>query len=342
LSDGDFVISERTVPAEWEPHSHTIVSWPTRKIVWSPLIEEAYDEYLQVIQAVLPYEPVLLICREQDRKSVLDFVPREVQLVVHPIDDGWIRDNGPLAVRVDGSLLAVDFEFNSWGGRFAPWEGDSTVGVAVTQELGVAREHVSFVLEGGAISFNGDGTALVVEECVLNKNRNGEVSREHFEQLVRKHLGVQKVIWLPFGLLEDLPNTDGHVDNVAIFVDTNRVLVQMTDRDNPNFQRLSRNLEVLRSSRDARGSLLEVEIVSFLPYAEMPDGTEQPVPYLNLAITNGGLLVPSVGSKFDSTVCELLGGLFPGRSLALVSSRVLAHGGGGPHCITMQWPSISN
>jgi agmatine deiminase len=328
------------VPAEWEPHDCTIVSWPTREVVWSPLTGEAYEEYAQVIQAILPYEPVLVVCGEQDQDRVRDLVPSGVQLVVHPIDDGWIRDNGPLVVRTGDSLLAVDFEFNSWGGRFAPWEGDSTVGMTLAQQLGVAREHVPFVLEGGAISFNGDGTALVVEECVLKENRNGKVSRERFEQVVGEHLGVQKVIWLPFGLLEDLPNTDGHVDNVAVFVDVGRVLVQIVDRGNPNFERLRRNVDVLRSSRDARGYLLDVEVVSFLPYAEMPGGGEQPVPYLNFAITNGSVLVPSVGGGSDAAVCRLLGELFPGREPIPVPSRALAHGGGGPHCITMQWPRL--
>jgi agmatine deiminase len=241
MSDDSYLgEASRVVPAEWERHSRTIVSWPTREAIWNPIAPQACEEYVQIIEAILPYEPVVVVCRQQDEDRVASLIPKEAVLVAHPIDDGWIRDSGPLAIRVGESLVAVDFAFNSWGGRFAPWTGDATVGEMLARYCDVPREYVPFVLEGGAISFNGDGTALVIEECVLNKNRNGAVSRKRFESLIGAHLGVDKVIWLPFGLLEDLAGTDGHVDNVAIFVDVDRVLVQMVDQMNPNFGRLSR------------------------------------------------------------------------------------------------------
>lgn len=298
----------------------------------------ARKEYAQIIDAIVPHERVVVVCRAEDGDTVRRLVSNSVEIVAHQVDDGWIRDNGPLAVRVDNTLVAVDFGFNSWGGRFGPWEGDSTVGPTLAAHFGVQREVVPFVLEGGAISFNGNGTAVVVEECVLKANRNGDVSRGRFESLVRARLGVRKVIWLPFGLLEDLGNTDGHVDNVAIFVAENRLLVQTADRDNPNHERLARNLEVLRSSYSADGENLHIDTIASLPYAKMPDGHMQPAPYLNLAITNGRVLVPSVGDATDVEAAELIGNLFPGRYATLVSSYALTHGGGGPHCITMQWP----
>ena len=301
-------------------------------------MEQAYDEYIEIIRAVSTYECVIVLCREEDKDRVARNMPQGAMLVVHPIDDGWIRDNGPLAVRSAGSLVAVDFGFNSWGGRFAPWDGDSTAGETLAHHFNVPREPVPFVLEGGAISFNGGGTALVVEECVLHLNRNGDVSRGQFEALVSTYLGVDKVIWLPFGLLEDLQNTDGHVDNLAVFVAEDRVLAQVVDRGNPNYDRLLQNLEVLRSSRNSHGEPLNVEIVASLPYAEMPDDSMRPVPYLNFAITNGSVLVPSIGSASDDEISRLIGDIFPERTPTLVPSYTLTHGGGGPHCITMQWP----
>ncbi|MFD3425318.1 agmatine deiminase family protein [Nocardia fluminea] len=328
----------RVVPAEWNSHSHTIVSWPTRDVVWGTLLGQAYEEYVRVIEELLRYEQVVVVCRDEDRHTVERLVPHGVDVITHPIDDGWIRDNGPLAVASPDGLIAVDFSFNSWGGRFTPWSGDSSVGSTIAQHLAVFREEVPFVLEGGAITFDGNGTAVVVEECVLNPNRNGSVSRDTFERVVRRCLGVEKVIWLPYGLLEDLDNTDGHVDNVAVFVGEGRILAQVVDTENRNHERLARNIDVLRSSRDAAGVPLRVETISWLPYAKMPDGRMQPAPYLNFAITNRSVLIPSVGDAFDGDAARLIGGLFSRRDPTLVRSYALTYGGGGPHCITMQWP----
>jgi agmatine deiminase len=302
-------------------------------------MSRAFEEYGEITRLIANDERVVLVCRDEDQQLIRSCVPSNVDLVVHQVDDGWIRDNGPVGVEVSGSLLAVDFAFNSWGGRFSPWDGDASAGQAIAKYLGVDREVVPFVLEGGAISFNGNGTALVVEECVLHPNRNGDsISKKHFEAVISRHLGVRKVVWLPFGLLEDLPNTDGHVDNVAVFVSETMVLAQMVRRTNPNFSRLSRNLDAIRSSRGAQGEKLEVEVVASLPYSVMPSGTLQPVPYLNFAVTNQSVLVPSVETPTDDQMTRFMMDVFPGRTARVVSSYALAHGGGGPHCITMQWP----
>ena len=256
-------------------------------------------EYVTLVREI-ESEPVLVICKPSDTATVTRELSDilDVRYLQHPIDDGWIRDNGPIGALEGDKLVAVDFRFNSWGGRFAPWDGDESVGAAVASSLLCEHRVVDFVLEGGAISFNGRGVATVVEECVLNPSRNGVVSRADFESIVFRALGVHHVIWLPYGILEDLDNTDGHVDNVAVWIGEDHVLVQLSSPDNVNFPRLSANLETLAGVVLGDGRQLRT-VVPHLPYAEIPNGRRQPAPYINFVFTNHKVLVPSVGDVAD-------------------------------------------
>lgn len=337
------LLNARRVPGEWEPHSLTYVSWPTRREVWDPLHDEAEGEFLALICMVALDEPVVVICRGSDRDRIQRLLPVGCTTLVHPIDDGWIRDNGPIGVVDSGVMLAVDFGFNSWGERFAPWAGDASVGITIARHAGVVHDVVPFVLEGGAVSFNGNGVALVVEECVLNPSRNGRTSRKKFESILGTALGVDTVIWLPFGLLEDLKNTDGHVDNVAVWVSEDHVVAQEVPPSNPNFERLEANLAALGSARFSDGRTLNISTVPVLPYVELPDGSSQPSPYINFALTSSQVILPTVGRKdLDSVASRIFEALFPGRRVSFTASRALTHGGGGPHCVTMQWPLIDS
>jgi agmatine deiminase len=322
-------------PAEWESGWSYGVAWPSREIVWQPWMLDAEREVSALVQILAMYADVYVICRDEDQARVRGLLPSSVAIHTWPIDDGWLRDNGPISVRVNGHHRLVDFEFNSWGSRFVPYSGDNSVGELLSSVTGVERVRVPFVLEGGAVSFNGRGTALVVEECVLSLSRNGRTSKGRFEDVLHQHLGIRKVIWLPYGLIEDLKNTDGHVDNVAVFVDEARVLVQQVEPTNPNYTRLRDNYRVLVGARNADGEPIEVETVSVLPYARMPDGTEQPCPYINFVVVPGAILVPSVRSGLDEAARSVFGGIFPGRRIEFVESLALTYGGGGPHCVTL-------
>ncbi|MGW3412453.1 agmatine deiminase family protein [Streptomyces sp. NPDC000888] len=330
----------RIVPGEWEPHEATLVAWPTRETVWSPWMARAVEEYTELLYAIAEDEPVVVICQLRDEQLVRQRLPPNSRLLLHDIDDGWIRDNGPILARGASGGVAVDFAFNSWGSRFLPYEGDASVGGAVAEYFHLGLERLPFVLEGGAISMNGAGTAVVVEECVLHPNRNGRVSRQEFEAMVHRGLGIRHVIWVPYGLLEDLPNTDGHVDNVAVFIGPDKLLVQSAAADNPNRARLAANLEVLSASRLADGEPLEVDFVDHLPYTVMPDGNRQPAPYINFMLTNRSVILPTVGAETDTLVERQFSQLFPGRAVKFTPAVALTHGGGGPHCVTMQWPRL--
>jgi agmatine deiminase len=329
----------RRTPAEWERHSGTLVAWPTRDAVWAAVHALAEAEYAALISAIARYEPVTVVCRSSDVQVVRAQCGNSVGVIVHEIDDGWIRDSGPILVFEDGAPRFVDFDFNSWGNRYMPYDGDQKVGAAIAHEFGITREAIPFVLEGGAITWNGAGTALAVRECVMHPSRNGDATEKDVERLLAHTLGIERLIWLPFGLLEDLQNTDGHVDNVAVFVSPNVVLAQSCDAANPNHPRLAENAAVLRASRVASGDPIEVVTCDVLPYASMPDGSLQPAPYVNFCLTNGSVVLPTVGAPGDEVIAPLIAQCFPHRSVEFALSRAMTYGGGGPHCITMQLPA---
>jgi agmatine deiminase len=334
----------RVLPAEWEEHAATIVAWPTREAVWGTQLEAAEAEYAALVNAIAEDERVLLVCRSDDQTRVKQRCSTEnVEILTHQIDDGWIRDNGPLFVKTQSpapSVRAVVFGFNSWGERFAPTAGDLTVRCAIADALGIPVENATHaaVLEGGALSSNGGGTIMLAAECVLTTSRNPDMTREAFDAVLRERLGANEILWIPHGLVEDLPNTDGHVDNVAVFVAPGNVLVQGVNAENPNYARLARNVEALRGAHTATGPLGVTEC-EVLPYAELANGERQPVPYINFALTNTSVLLPTAGDiEADEYASAFFARIFPSRRVRFVPAVAMAYGGGGPHCVTMQVP----
>jgi agmatine deiminase len=193
------------------------------------------------------------------------------------------------------------------------------------------------VLEGGAITVDGEGTLITTDSAVLNDNRNPGRTRAEISSLLGAHLGAREVIWLESGLIEDR-DTDGHVDNICHFVAPGRVLAQTEpDPDKPNHARLQANAERLRASVDAAGRQLEVTELPYLPY--LPDRRPTVVPYLNFYLANGAVIVPVTGIADDERALELIGAALPGRDVVPVPGATLARGGGGVHCVTQQVPA---
>jgi agmatine deiminase len=255
-----------------------------------------------------------------------------VEIVELPLDDSWLRDCGPIYV-VDeegASRAAVHFGFNAWGERFGPWDRDAAVGRLIAEHLGDPVIDGGMVLEGGSIHSDGAGTLLTTEQCLLHPNRNPSMSREEIEGTLRDRLGVDTILWLGMGLLEDR-DTDGHVDLVAAFTKAGEVLLQTVGEDNPNHPHTQHNLSVLV---DAGVHVIEMP---HLPYA-MVAGERVAGSYLNLYLCNGGVIVPVAGADTDADALEIIAGCYPGREVVPVPGLVLAYGGGGPHCITQQVP----
>jgi agmatine deiminase len=324
------------MPAEWAPHERTLVCWPARADLYGgPAdFEAAKAEHAAVANAVADFEPVTLVAHPSQEAEARAAAAGAVEVVALPIDDAWARDSGPIFV-TDGSRRAgVDFRFNAWGDKFHPYDDDAAFAARVLEHLGEERVDASdLVLEGGSVAVDGEGTLITTEQCLLNPNRNPSLSREQIEARLRETLGVETIVWLGRGLVED-DDTDGHVDNICAFVEPGRVLLQAVEsEDDPNFANCRENAERLRAA-----GLDVVEITALPRLSPAPAPTV--VPYVNYYVANGALIVPVTGAETDDEALELLSGLYPGREPVPVHGTTLALGGGGVHCITQQVPAI--
>jgi agmatine deiminase len=321
------------MPAEWEAHDACLMGWPTvtRENLWSDRFEDAKRDYAIVATAIAAFERVVMVCNLDQRSEVRRYCGEGVEVLPLPIDDSWMRDNGPIFVR-DGSgrVALVHFCFNSWGERFLPYDRDAEVPRHVAAHLGIRRYEAPFVLEGGSFFVDGEGTLITTEQCLLNPNRNPTLSREQIEQGLRDYLGVETIIWLGLGHSTDR-DTDGHIDGIAPYVEPARVaLLAPEDPEDPDHERGRDNLERLRRARDAKGRGFEV-----VPFQTRPPGV---VPYLNFYLPNGGVIVPIADRPEDEQAIDQIGKLFPDRDIVPVPGETLCYGGGGPHCITQQVP----
>jgi agmatine deiminase len=318
------------MPAESAPHERTLMCWPARREMWLERFGDAESDYAEIANVIAAFEPVLMVADPAGAAEARRRCGSGVEVVEIPIDDSWVRDSGPIFVTGDGRRAGVDFEFNSWGRKFEPFEADAALARRLLEHMGEERIEGPFVLEGGATAVDGEGTLVTTEQCLLHPSRNPHLSREQIEDGLRRCLGVERVVWLGLGLLEDL-DTDGHVDNICAHVAGDRWLLQtVADEANPNHANTQENLRRLRAAG------LDVVEMPWLPYAD----AETVVPYTNFYVCNGGVVVPTSGADTDEQALALIGSLYPGRDVVGVPGVTLAHGGGGVHCITQQVPAL--
>lgn len=325
------------MPAEWAPHDRCWMSWPCRRELWGEGMLSAKAAYASVARAIAAFEPVTMLARPADVAEARLACGPTVGVSEMPLDDSWFRDNGPTFV-VDGrgGLAGVTWNFNAWGARFHPWADDARAAATLLGRLGLPAYAAPLILEGGAIHVDGQGTLLATEECLLNDNRNPELTRQDIEATLAMHLGVRRIVWLGQGLSGD--ETDGHVDNLACFVRPGVVLLAGSDDPaDENFERLRDNARRLSAARDAAGRSLEVVRIP-LPPATWLDGRRLPVSYVNFYLANGAVIAPAFGAAEDEAALDILRRLFPDRRVVAVDSAAIAAGGGNIHCITQQQP----
>ncbi|MGN6795166.1 MAG: agmatine deiminase family protein [Streptosporangiaceae bacterium] len=324
------------MPAEWEPHQCCFMAWPTRTSLWGELFDQAKRDYADVARAIAGFEPVVMICQPGDTADVRRYCGSAVQATEIAIDDSWTRDNGPVfVVNERGEVAAVNFGFNSWGGKYLPYDQDAALGTALADVLGTRCYQAPFVLEGGSFYVDGEGTLFTTEGPVLDPARNHDASRELFEQVVGEYLAIDSVLWLVAYPDRD---TDGHIDGIAQLVGPAQILLLTPDEPaHPNYPYAGQNMNTLTRVADARGRNLQV--IPFGITASAPAGGESvDVPYLNCYLANGGVVVPLAGAPEDELALSRLREVFAGREVIGVPGATLSYGGGGPHCITQQMP----
>jgi len=333
------------MPAEWESHEATWISWPHRSGQSFP---DSYDKVLPTLVSMATAIAESEILRinisglEQEREVralLSNHAPMErVEFFNIPTNEPWCRDHGPVFVtRSDAPSLAVnDFGYNAWGGKYPPFEEDDVVPTKIASRFGYPLFQPSFILEGGSIDCNGAGDLLTTESCLLNPNRNPSLDRKGIEQGLRDYLGVDQILWLGDGIEGD--DTDGHVDDITRFVSKSTVVtVVEPDSSDPNHEPLQANLERLRSMRLSDGSLLSI-IEMPMPPRIQREGLRLPASHANFYIANSSILLPAFGGRSDQVAVSILSSLFPQRRILPIDCRELIWGLGAFHCLTQQQP----
>ncbi len=333
------------MPAEWERHDAIWLSWPY-DLDSFPEIDRVEKAYISLIKAIHNSETVnLLVTNEKMMTKVVYLLKNagiNLQLLrLHQIDyaDVWFRDYGPTFVvnRASNKLAMVAWIFNAWGEKYTLLMKDSRIPCLINEELKLECFQPGIVLEGGSIDVNGQGTVLTTEQCLLNRNRNPQLSRVEIESYLHEYLGTNKVIWLKEGIAGD--DTDGHVDDVARFVGPNTVLCAYEEDDaDENYGALKENYEILCASSDQDGN--ELRVIKLPMPGFVGDDERLPASYANFYIGNSVVLVPNFGHKNDQRAMRIIQEAIPERRVVGINCRELVYGLGTIHCISQQQPAL--
>ncbi|MEM6821722.1 MAG: agmatine deiminase family protein [Verrucomicrobiota bacterium] len=341
--------SSYRMPAEWEAHEATWLAWPKNLETWPEHMDEARRTYLDIIQALVEYESVSLIVENiadtetiQLALSKRGISESKIRFFNYPYNDSWMRDAGPLFVvspSASDPILANDFIFNAWGDKYQPWNADDVLPQKISKDLDIPVVCHDLVLEGGSIDLNGRGTLITTEQCLLNSNRNPSLSKSEIEGVLKKFLGIQRVLWLGEGIEGD--DTDGHVDDITRFVDDTRVLTVLENsKSDPNYEPLKENWNRLKAMGDQDGNRLEVVDIPMPDrFLEGPFG-RSPASYANFYIANRCVLVPTYAAPNEASVLSIFKDLFPDREIIPIDCVGLVCGLGSIHCITQQQPAV--
>jgi agmatine deiminase len=339
------------MPAEWEPHSGTWLTWPHNPETWpNQDMEQVETDYLQIVKAITKGEQAHILV--QDKSAEEDLIEKlqensvsmnQVSIYDIPTNDSWIRDYGPnFIIREDDDnreLAINDWDFDSWGRKYK-WELDDLVSGFIADQLKITKFKPEIVLEGGAIEVNGLGTCLTTDSCVLNPNRNDGIRRERMEDFLRNYLGASKIIWLSGDLEGD--DTDGHIDNLARFVNPTTIVCSLENNErDANFLGLKQNYERLKAAKDQDGNPIRIIPLPMPGYVGSKN-ERLPASYANFYITNNAVLVPTYEHANDEKALDILTTLFPERTIIPIPCKTLIWGLGGIHCLTQQQPQGYN
>ncbi|TDE86505.1 agmatine deiminase family protein [Deinococcus sp. S9] len=335
------------MPPEWAEHQATWMSWPADDDLWFGHLAAVRDEFAELVRTIARFEPVHLLVRDEESEQDARARLAGVNVTAHrvPLDDSWIRDNGPIFLTrgqpaaddaQPPTLSLVNWRFNAWGGKFH-WEKDDRVPEYVAGWLNLPHWDRPEVLEGGGLEVNGAGVGLTTRSCFLTPTRNPGLTEADYAALLRETLGVEKLLWLDGGLEND--HTDGHIDTITRFVDPHTIVTSVAeDKNDANYPVMQKNLADLRAMTDLHGE--PFRIVELPLPARRLEGAEGRLPptYANFYIGNGFVVVPLYGDPNDARALEVLRPLFPGREVIGLSSRAIIEGGGSFHCLTQQQP----
>ncbi|HYR92351.1 MAG TPA: agmatine deiminase family protein [Terriglobia bacterium] len=328
------------MPAEWEPQDAIWLSWPHNELTWPEgLLADVERAYVEIIVALHPAQKIKLLVRDAEAEANIGgtlkragVAPAQVIFFQIPTEDSWIRDYGPTFVVNDRAreLAMVKWTFNAWGEKYEDLIADNKIPYEMNRRLGLRMFEPGIVLEGGSIEVNGAGAVLTTEQCLLNKNRNRNLSRQEIESYLKEYLSVSKVFWLNEGIAGD--DTDGHIDDIARFVDADTVVCALEeDPADENYKILKDNYERLVSFG------LNVIQLPMPGFVGGPEG-RLPASYANFYIGTGAVVVPVFGHANDKRALDVIQKCYPNRRVVGVRSTAMVHGLGTIHCCSQQEP----
>ena len=349
------------MPGEFEKHAGTYIIWPERPDNWRLGAKPAQEVFVKVAEVIGKYEPVTMVVSKAQYSNARGILPDYVRVVEMSNDDAWIRDCGAtFVVNKKGIVRGVDWTFNSWGGLvdglYFPWDQDDKIAMKMCELERVDRYRLDdFVLEGGSIHVDGEGTLMVTEECLLSKGRNPQMSKRKIEKILCEYLNCKKVLWIPRGIYND--ETNGHVDNMCNFVKPGVVVLAWTeDKNDPQYERSLEAYNYLSKQTDAKGRKLKIhKLLTPSPIlitkeeslgVDAVDGTlprqegdRMAASYVNYYTGNGFLALPVFNDPNDELAIKKLQELYPDRVIEPIYAREILLGGGNIHCITQQLPA---
>jgi len=334
------------MPAEWYPHKCCWMQWPYNNPnhdgygavpSWSHFdFEKGRLAWANVANSIVKFEQVKMIVHPDEMRESKKLLDSKIEIIELKIDDCWARDSGAtFLLNNENKLGGIDWEFNGWG-KFKPYDSDNKVAKFMIENSSADYFKNQMILEGGSIHVDGEGTLLTTEQCLLNKNRNPKLSKKEIEKNLKEYLNISKIIWLKNGTDE---GTDGHVDNIACFVKPGTVLaLSCKDKNDPFYEKIHENLEILKSSTDSKGRVLNI-IELEMSYKRLIPNDDEPSSYINFYIANKGIVMPSFeDEKADYNAKTIVQSIFPDRKIISINGIDISMGGGNVHCITQQQP----
>lgn len=348
------------MPAEYSEHEGCILIFPERSDSWQYGAYAARKAFARIVEAISRSEAVTVCASEAQYDNARAMLPENVRVVEMSTNDSWARDYAPtFVVNKDGEVRGIDWGFNAWGGLadglYFPWDKDNKLARKLCDLFGKdVYNKRDFILEGGSIHVDGEGTCMVTESCLLSRGRNPDLSKEEIEQTLKEYLNVEKVLWLPCGIYQD--ETNEHVDNICAFVKPGEVVLAWTDdTEDVQYPMSKACLDYLASETDARGRKIRVHKL-MLPKPVLitkeecegldacwdeptrTPGERLAASYVNFYIANRHIVMPGFGDPADESAKQLLSELFPDREVIQIYARDILIGGGNIHCITQQIP----
>ena len=348
------------MPAEFSEHYGCILIFPERSDSWQYGAYAARKAFVKVCEAIAQSEKVTVCASDRQYENARRMLPPHIRVAEMSSNDSWARDYAPTFVTNGQIIRGVNWSFNAWGGLedglYFPWDKDDRMARKLCDLYDKSMYDASgFVLEGGSIHSDGEGTILTTEACLLSAGRNPGLTKEQIENRLKEYLGAEKVIWLKRGIYND--ETNEHVDNVCAYVGPAEVVLAWTEDENDPQYALSRaSLDALEAATDAKGRHFTVhklpipakpicvteEELQGYAFEEGEDtreaGERLAASYVNFYISNGGIILPQFGDENDAEAVRILGGLFPGRRVYPIPARSILVGGGNIHCVTQQIP----